>query len=210
MNRRQLVRNALLISIAPTLAQAQDRPVEGKHYRAVSPRQPTRDPRQVEVVEFFAYSCSHCHSFEPLIEPWQRKLPAGAYFRRLPVAFRENLAIHQRLYYAIEVMGLMNLLHPKVFAALHQERRSLNTNEEVGAFVASHGVDRAKFVQTMDSFGVVSMVKQANALVAGYRIDGTPSIGVDGRWLTSGSLAGSNPESLRVAEHLIGLAKKAS
>jgi len=40
--------------------------------------------------------------------------------------------------------------------------------------------------------------------------EGTPSIGVNGRWLTSGSLAGSNEKSLAVAEHLVGLAKKSA
>lgn len=60
----------------------------------------------------------------------------------------------------------------------------------------------------MNSFSVAGKAKQATQLTAGYNIEGTPSLGVDGRWLTSGSLAGSNASSLAVADYLVGLAKK--
>ena len=63
-------------------------------------------------------------------------------------------------------------------------------------------------MKTFDSFSVATKAKQASALAGGYKIDGTPSIGVDGRWLTSGSLAGSNERSLLVAEHLLRVASK--
>jgi thiol:disulfide interchange protein DsbA len=162
----------------------------------------------VEVLEFFAYSCGHCNAFEPMIDAWQKKLPRDVLFRRIPVAFRDELVIHQNLYFAIEAMGLVEQLHAKVFAALHVERRKLDTPDQIGTFVAAHGVDRVRFLQVLDSFGVVAKVKQATALVGGYAIEGTPSIGVNGRWLTSGSLAGSNAKSLSVAEYLLDLARK--
>ncbi len=189
-------------------AAAQDRPVEGRSYLVLQSRQPTRDARQVEVLEFFAYSCGHCNAFEPMIDAWQKKLPRDVLFRRIPVAFRDDLVIHQKLYFAIEAMGLVEQLHPKVFAAIHAERKKLDTPDQIGAFVAANGVDRTQFLQVLNSFGIAAKVKQASALASGYAIEGTPSIGVNGRWLTSGSLAGSNPQSLAVAEHLIGLARK--
>lgn len=58
-------------------------------------------------------------------------------------------------------------------------------------------------------FSVAGEVKQATALAGGDKIEGTPSLGVDGRWLASGSLAGTNPRSPLVVNHLIALAKKA-
>ena len=42
--------------------------MEGKHYLEVTARQPTRDSGQVEVLEFFAYSCSYRNALEPLID----------------------------------------------------------------------------------------------------------------------------------------------
>lgn len=210
MDRRQFSKVALVsLAAAPGFATAQERPVEGKHYAAVSPRQPTRDPKQVEVLEFFAYGCSHCNAFEPAVDAWQKRLPSDVLFRRIPVAFREvPFVMHQKLFFAIETLGLVEQLHRKVFTAIHAERQRLEKPEEIGEFVAKQGVDRSRFLDALNSFSVVGKAKQASSLAAGYKIEGTPSIGVDGRWLTSGSMAGSNDRSLAVAEFLIGEARK--
>jgi protein dithiol oxidoreductase (disulfide-forming) len=209
MNRRAFFSLAIPLTLGAYTAQAQEQFVSGKHYLEVSPRQPTKDAKQVEVLEFFAYSCSHCNSFEPAVDAWQKKLPRDVLFRRIPVAFREDLVIHQELYFAIEALGLVDQLHPKVFHAMHSERQKLASPSEIAAFATKHGADGKRLTDTMASFGVTARVKQATALARGYGIEGTPSLGVDGRWLTSGSLAGTNARSLVVAEHLIALAKKA-
>jgi protein dithiol oxidoreductase (disulfide-forming) len=208
--KRRFLPSALLALafIRIARASAPDQPSECRSYVVLQTRQSVRDTRQVKVLEFFAYSCGHCNAFEPVIDAWQKKLPRDVLFRRIPVAFRDDFVIHQKLYFAIEAMGLVEQLHPKVFAAIHVDRKKLNTRDEIGAFIAANGEDRAHFLQVLDSFGVAAKVKQANALASGYAIEGTPSIGVNGRWLTSGSLAGSNPKSLSVAEYLIGLARK--
>ncbi|MCW5663710.1 MAG: thiol:disulfide interchange protein DsbA/DsbL [Piscinibacter sp.] len=212
MDRRQFAKAAAAsLATAPLLVAAQERPVEGKHYVTVSPRQPTRDVRQVEVLEFFAYGCSHCHAFEPAIDAWQKKLPSDVLFRRIPVAFREGaFVLHQKLFFAIETLGLVEQLHRKVFMELHGERQRLEKPEEIADFAAKHGVDRTRLLDTLNSFAVATRAKQASALAAGYKIDGTPSIGVDGRWLTAGSMAGTNERSLAVAEYLVGLARKSA
>lgn len=190
---------------APSLAAAQEFRVNPGHYQAVEPRQPTKGgPGQVDVVEFFAYSCPHCQSFEPAIDAWQRKLPPHVLFRRVPVAFRKDLVIHQQLYYTIESLGLVDTLHPLVYKSI-QRLRSL---DDTAAFATANGVDRTRFIDTMQSFAIASKSRQASLLATGYKIEGTPSIGIDGRWLTSGLLAGSNQRSLAVTEHLIALAMK--
>jgi thiol:disulfide interchange protein DsbA len=193
----------------PMSAAAQGAPVEGKQYLKLSQRQPTQDPKRLEVVEFFWYGCPHCHSFEPALEAWVEKLPADVSFRRLPVAFREvPFVLHQKLYFAIETLGLVDSLHRKVFTAMHVERNPLSTPEAVGDFVAKNGVDKAKFLDVMNSFSVQGKAKQAAALSNGYRIDGTPALGIDGRYTTSGSMAGSNERALAVTDYLLAQSRK--
>lgn len=192
-----------------TASRAQEQFVPGKHYVEVSPSQPTKDAKQVEVLEFFAYSCSHCSAFEPALEAWLKKLPRDVLFRRIPVAFREDLVIHQQLYFALEALGLVEQLHGKVFHAIHSDKQRLAAPAEIAAFAAKNGADGKRIVETMSSFGVAGKVRQATTLAGGYKIEGTPSLGVDGKWLTSGSQAGSNARSLAVVDHLIALAKKA-
>jgi thiol:disulfide interchange protein DsbA len=201
---------ALATAPAGVLAQA-GRPVEGQHYLVMSPRQPTRDRRQVEVVEFFAYGCSHCHAFEPALDAWQKALPRDVLFRRVPVAFQDGPALlHQKLYFALEALGLVEQLHAKVFHAIHVNHDHLQTPQEIAAFAAKNGAGGTQVLATMNSFAIVGKAKQATMLASGYSIEGTPALGIDGRWLTDGTMAGSNMRSLLVADYLLALARKSA
>src|SRR5574343_920947 len=145
MNRRDFSIQALstvgLTLALPGLSLAQGAPVEGTNYVKLSQRAPTSAPAgKVEVVEFFWYGCPHCNHFEPYLAVWLSKLPADVSFRRVPVAFRENpFGIHQRMYFAVEAMGLLNTLHPKIFRAIHEDQLKLDKPELIQDFVAKQG-----------------------------------------------------------------------
>ena len=75
------------------------------------------------------------------------------------------------------------------------------------AFANSNGADGAKLVEAMKSFGVNTKASRARQLSDAYKVDGVPAIGVNGRFYTSGSLAGSNERAVAVADHLIRLSR---
>ncbi len=130
-------------------------------------------------------------------------------FRRVPVAFREEpFGAHQRIYFTLEAMGLIESMHRKVFYAIHGERQRLDKAGEIAAFMTKNGVDGAKFSELFDSFGIQTKARQARQLAEAYKIDGVPALGVNGRYYTSGTLAGSPERSLAVAEFLIQQARK--
>ena len=192
-------------------AAAQGGPVEGTHYvRLGQPLPVTAPAGKVEVVEFFWYGCPHCNVFEPMLEAWAKKLPADVSFRRVPVAFRdEPFGTHQRIYYALETLNQVEAMHRKVFYAIHNDRQKLDKPADIAAFMTKNGLDGAKFVEVMNSFGVQTKARQAKQLAEAYKIDGVPALGVQGRFYTSGSLAGSPEQSLRVTDFLIERSRKA-
>lgn len=214
MNRREFSIHTLgavgLSACLPGLALAQGGPVEGTHYVRLPQAAPVSAPAgKVEVVEFFWYGCNHCYNFEPSLGAWADKLPADVVFRRVPVAFRENpFGNHQRLFYALEAMGLVSTLHPKVFRAIHAEGQALDKPETISAFVARHGVDPVKFMAMFNSFAVQTKCKQARSLADAYKIDGVPTLGIAGRYFTSVSLNGSHERTLATTNFLINLSRK--
>jgi len=191
-------------------AAAQGGIVEGTHYvRLGQPLPVTAPAGKVDVVEFFWYGCPHCNAFEPMLEAWVKKLPEFASFRRVPVQFREEpFGTHQRIYFALEAMGQLEAMHRKVFHAIHNERLKLDKPAEIQAFMTKNGVDGAKFVEVMNSFGVQTKARQAKQLAESYRIDGVPALGIQGRFYTSGSLAGGQDKMLVVADFLIQASRK--
>jgi thiol:disulfide interchange protein DsbA len=216
MNRRdfsaRLALGGMGLALSGTQAAAQGTaPVEGTHYvKLAQPLPVTGADGKVEVIEFFWYGCPHCNQFEPMLDAWQKKLPADVVFRRVPVAFRpEPFTEHQKIYYTLEALGKVDDLHRKVFFAIHNERQRLDKPAEIAAWMGKNGLDAAKYTEMSNSFAVQTKLRQAKQLAEGYKIDGVPAMGVHGRFFTSGSLAGGNTQMLQVTEYLVGRLRKA-
>jgi protein dithiol oxidoreductase (disulfide-forming) len=186
------------------LAQAQNsKPKAGTDYQVLDPRATVEAPAgKVEIVEFFWYNCPHCNAFEPQLQAWIQKLPKDWVLRRVPVAFQDSFAPQQRLYYALEAMGLVDKLHAKVFAAIHAEKKNLSGADAIVEWVSQQGVDKAQFVQQFNSFTVATKITKATQLQNAYKVEGVPALGVAGRFYTDGSMAGNMQRALQVVEAL--------
>ena len=183
---------------------------DGTDYLTLEKPAPTDvGPGQIEVVEFFWYSCPHCNSFEPQLDVWAKKLPKDVIVKRMPVSFRPDFEPQQRLYFVLEAMGKVDELHKKVFYAIHTDKLSLNKPDSVADWAAKQGINRAKFVEMYNSFSVTNKIRKATQLQDSYKVDGVPALGVAGRYFTSGSLAQSMDRALVVADYLIGLSRGA-
>jgi thiol:disulfide interchange protein DsbA len=181
-----------MLGMAATVAQASPQaPVNGSDYRTLGQAQPTEAPAgKVEVLEFFWYSCPHCFALDPSLIEWVKKQGNAISFKRVPVMFRPSFVPQQKLYYALETMNRMDL-HEKVFHAIHADRKPLNTDNEITDFIAAQGVDKAKFLEVYNSFGVQTKVRRAAQLQEAYKIDGVPTLAIGGHYLTSPSIVGA-------------------
>lgn len=214
MKRREfstaLLGTATVALMPASRAQAQGVPIEGRQYiRLTQPVPTSAGPGQIEVIEFFWYGCPHCNAFEPTLEAWVRRQPPDVAFRRVPVAFSaQPFVAHQRIFYALDSLGLVASMHRKVFYAIHNDRMRLDQPAEISAFMAKSGIDAAKFMEAYSSFGTQAKLRQANQLVDGYKIDGVPALGIQGRFYTSGTLAGDNSRALAVTDFLLQQLRK--
>lgn len=175
---------------------------EGFDYRILPTPQPLESKGKVEVIEFFWYGCPHCYDFEPELNVWLKRQPKDVIFRKVPVAFRDDLMPHSQLFYALEAMGKGDALNDKVMYAMHKENKRLMTENEIADWVTTQGIDRNTFLATYRSFAVVSKARAARQMADTYRIDGVPTVVMQGRYMTSPSIAGTKAKAISVMEHL--------
>jgi thiol:disulfide interchange protein DsbA len=214
MKRREFALGATTIALpglmalsAPAQAQSQS----AKGYVDVKPRAPVGAPAgQVEVVEFFSYGCVHCMKFEPVFQAWKKAAPKDVVVRMEHVGFNASFEPLQRLYYALEAVGKVDEVHGKVFDALQVKRVRLDKPEVLFPWIAEQGVDRAKFEAAYKSFGVASKIRQAGQLQEAYKVEGTPALGIAGRYYTDGSMAGGFERMVQVTNTLIAQERKGS
>ncbi len=208
MKRRNFSQGSAALALAALVqpaayAQAK-KPEAGTDYLVLDKRAPVEAPAgKVEVVEFFWYSCPHCNAFEPTLDAWVKRVPKDVTVRRVPVAFRDDFVPQQRLFYAIEAMGLVDKLHAKVFAAIHVEKLPLNKGELIADWIAKQGVDKDKFMEQYNSFTVSTKASKAAQLQNTYKVEGVPALGVAGRFYTDGTLSKNMERGLQIVDFLI-------
>lgn len=196
----------IVLMVSSTLLYAADYK-EGTHYSVV-PQQSTDSGDKIEILEFFWYGCPHCYSFEPFVQSWKKTKPANVEFTRVPAIFRPDWEIQARTYYALSSMGVIEDIHGKIFAAVNKDKKRLNTKEELTEFVVKNGVSKDAFLKEYDSFAVDGMVRKAKKKQTAYKIQGVPSVAVNGKYLTSGSMSGSYDNLINIMNYLIDLETK--
>ena len=201
------VAGALLLAtagVAPAAVELK----QGVNYKLLQPAQPTNvAPGKVEVVEVFWYACGHCYLLEPKLEAWDRSgRPANAQLVRLPATWNTLLKTHARVFYTAELLNKPNL-HSEIFREINLKGNRLDTPQAIEAFFTSRGVSKADFQKAFASFAVDSKIMKAEDLNRRYKITGTPTVIVNGKYVTDVGMAGSEDKLFQVINALVAKEK---
>jgi thiol:disulfide interchange protein DsbA len=177
--------------------------VAGNDYQLISPAAKTSQPDKVVVTEIFWYGCPHCFRFEPFVEKWSASLPEGVIFEQVPSSLNPRWTEHARAYYSFQMMGALEQTHRAFFDAIHLKRQRLNSVDTIAEFVAERGLDEKVFREYYFSFPVETQLRKNVQKEKGYGHNGVPAIIVNGKYLVSGTLAGSNERMIQIMNFLV-------
>jgi thiol:disulfide interchange protein DsbA len=179
-------------------------PIAGKDYIVLPQAQPVDVPAgKIEVTEFFWYGCPHCNEFNPYLEAWIKKQGPDVVFKRVPVAFRDDFIPHSRMYHALDALGLAEKLTPVVFNEIHVNKDYLLTPEDQQKFLAKNGVDPKKYMDAYNSFSTQSEIQRDKKMLDDYKIDGVPTLAVQGKYETGPAATNSLPGTIQVLDYLV-------
>lgn len=204
------VLSALMLS-AVALSSASASPAEPKNgveYKTLPTPQPVDTGKKVEVIEFFDYACPHCYALDPSLTAWVKKQGDNIVFKRVHISRSGTDLPQQKMFFTLEAMGLMNeAINTKIFTEMHVNRNRMNRDELAFDFIAKQGIDRQKFIDTYRGFGVQGRVRKATAMMDTYGVDSWPMFAIDGKYVTSPTMAdeGSKSATTEAQLHAEGL-----
>jgi thiol:disulfide interchange protein DsbA len=182
--RRRLVLPIFLVLLGCGGAALAADPAEGKDYMVVQPPLPVADPNKIVVTDFFSYACPHCFAFSPALRDWEGKLPKDVVLDRVAVTFgRQAWGLLAQLYYTLRSFGKEHQLDRAVFEAVHLEGAPLTSPERIADWAAAHGIDRAAFLGTFNSFTIRAFAGTGEQLTSRVRLRGVPTLVIDGKYL---------------------------
>jgi thiol:disulfide interchange protein DsbA len=176
----------------------------GKHYQRLSPAQPTSSPPgKIEVAEVFMFGCPGCNALEPRLQSWLETLPDYVSFVRIPAPWNATADLHARAYYTAEALGVTGQIEAPMFSEFHVKKNFLETEDKLAAFFAQFGVTDKTFRDTFESSAVDEKVGRAAESIMQFRVDRTPSIVVNGKYLTNGLMAATYADWFAILDELI-------
>ena len=158
---------------------------------------------KIVIYEFFWYGCPHCYNLEPTMDRIESNLEKDTILVKVPVALRDAWESHAKAYYALQQMKLDDNLHKKIFTEIHINSNRLDTKEKLTQFIEDEGYNSKRFSEIFDSFGTDLRVKKASRLANQYQITSVPTLIINGKYKTSGSLVSSYEELYDVVQLLI-------
>lgn len=183
--------------VAASAAQAQ------QGYEVLQAPQRTANPDKVEVVEFFWYGCPHCFQFEPHISGWAKTKPENVEFITVAPPLNPAWKVHSQAFYAAQVLGVVDQFHEPMFNAIHKDKKAMRKPKDIAKLAESLGLDGDEFEKTMKSFAVDAKIRQSMQKAKDVGISSVPTVIVNGKYRTSGSIAGSYPQLIDVLNKLI-------
>lgn len=186
-------------------AFAQTTYVEGTDYYRLKAPVPTQVAKgKVEIAELFRYGCIHCAHMETVLIPWKKRLPAGAQLRPIHVTFgdpgQQKLA---RAHFAAQAMNLLDKFNPVMFADVLAGKQPPTELAEIAKRVSALGAKPDVFLATANSFSVSQKLKQSEAALPRYEIEGTPEFVVAGKYRVAAKAGITQEQTLQIVDFLV-------
>ncbi|NVM79363.1 thiol:disulfide interchange protein DsbA [Duganella sp. SG902] len=197
---------ALVLSAAALTAVASPAdPKNGVEYKTLAAPQPVDTGKKVEIIEFFDYACPHCAAFDDSLNAWVKKQGDNIVFKRMHISRAGTDLPQEKMFFTLEAMGVLTPeLHSKAFKEIHVNRNPLRRDEQVFEFIAKQGIDKQKFIDTYRGFGVAGRVRKSTAMMDAYNVDSWPMLAVDGKYLTSPTMADAGVNAAKTEADLHG------
>ena len=200
----------LLLALACLAGAAHGQEVRARQnleYRLIAP-QAVETGERIEVIDFFWYGCPYCNDLQPALDEWILRKPADVEVRRIPVVLRDTWAPHARIYYTLELLGEAERLHAQVYRSYHVDLLHMSKPDVMEQWAVKQGIDRRRWLDAYYSPEVDARIARAQEATKRYDVQGTPTLVVDGRYLTSSSMTPTVRGVMPVVDDLVRLARE--
>ncbi len=199
---------------APTLWK------EGTHYVvADTVNRQVVPPGKTLITEVFSYACPACNAFEPTMIKLRASMPAATtQFEFIPAGFipAEDWPMFQRAFLTAQALKIADKTHDAMFKAVwttgelatmdpvsHALKQSQPTIEDAAKWYAKQaGVKADDFVSMSKQFSIEMQIKKADEFIRNYKILSTPTMVVNGRYVTDVRAAGGYEQMVELVKYL--------
>lgn len=186
---RRFAAAAVLPMLLSTAACA-DEFEAGKQYTVIA-EEATPEPM---VMEFYSFGCPHCFQFQSWMQSLEQSIGDTAEVQYIPVDFGNGYwTPTQELALVLSALGRYDELKSEAYAYIHVQRHFISSSDDAKEFMQQHGVSPEEYDRAAKSFAAHVKKSRYDQLTQRYRIAGTPTIIVNGKYRVELKELGGGP-----------------
>ena len=177
----------------PSFTFAEDK-IQGK-YEVIGSIEKLKGVKQVEMIEFFNYSCGHCYKFLETSKKLHAKFKDKLYHKKYPIYWGQQTAFPAKAFYIADELGL----EEKFTQELFDTNFKLHVNifqPRVIQRLSQHYKIEQEIRDGMKSPSIEAKVNESLALANKYNANETPTIILNKELKVTPSISGGTTEMM--------------
>jgi thiol:disulfide interchange protein DsbA len=160
-----------------------------------------------DLIEFFAYGCSHCQNFAPMLTQWEQANPKVTVVY-VPVVWNETAKLHAKLFYFIQDKPNVAAIHQGLYDLVATFSRTDSIDDQKVKFLVfmqEQGFQPLDVIRAIDSDDYAAQLQFSADMTQAFDITGTPNVVVSSQYKINNSALQKLEDILSTSEQLLGL-----
>jgi len=200
LHKYLLVTLLIVFTGVPSIAITEDK-IKGK-YEVIGSLEKLKGVKQVEMLEFFNYSCGHCYHFLETSEVLHVKFKEKLFHKKYPIYWGQQTAFPAKAFYIADELGVEEEFTKELF--------DTNFKLQVNIFqprviqrISQHFKIEQEVRDGMKSLDIEAKVNKSLALAKKYNANETPTIILNNVLKVTPSISGGTVEKMTANLELI-------
>ena len=180
-------------STIPDFALAEDK-IKGK-YEVIGSIEKLKRVKQVEVIEFFNYSCGHCYRFLETSKKLHAKFKDKLYHKKYPIYWGQQTAFPAKAFYITDELGLEEKFTQELFDTNFKLHINIFQPRVIQRLSQHYKIEQ-EIRDGMKSPVIEAKVNESLALANKYNANETPTIILNKVLKITPSISGGTTEMM--------------
>jgi thiol:disulfide interchange protein DsbA len=160
--------------------------------------------KEVHVIEFFTYGCSHCQAFAPDFKKWTKSNKLNVKY--VPIVWSEFTDLHARAFFLIKSHKDFDQLHMGLFKLVAGFSRTDSIEDqkiELITWLQTQGIQPIDALNALNSTVFEQDLALSVLLAKRFQVTGTPTLVINNTYRINNKAMTHQSELLEVAEALL-------
>lgn len=192
MKRFLVFLSILALWAAPAFAA--DIKIAGK-YEVVGPLEKLKGIKQIEMVEFFNFSCGHCYSFLETSKRLHNKYKDKLFHKKYPIYWGNQTAYPAMAFYIADELGMLEKVNQELFDTNFKLQINIFQPKVINFLAKDWGIEK-EMTEGMQSKKIDAKVKKYMEIAKQFNATETPTIIINDVFKVTPSISGGTADAM--------------